>query len=129
MAGTADTGTSGGVGHVKWIRNRLRKAATADGGVGTPDDEIRAQVSYEIRVVPSSLVGTPAPFYCADMSDGPSTFSTPSGSTVPDKPLTVKCNFNSRRGKLTFQSARNCSYDGLKEKVPITFHPSSPTAC
>lgn len=41
------------------------------------------------------------------------------GSTVPDKPLTVKCKLehNSRRQKLTFQTARNCTYDGLKDKV------------
>jgi hypothetical protein len=52
------------------------------------------------------------------MSDGPSPFSDPPGSDLPDKPLVVKCNYNSRLSKLSFRSARNCSYHGLQEKVP-----------
>ena len=35
----------------------------------------------------------------------------------PDKPLVVKCDYNTRRQKLSFTSARYCSYERLKEKV------------
>lgn len=56
------------------------------------------------------------------MSDGPSPFSDPPGSDLmPDKPLIVKCNYNTRRSKLSFRSARNCSYDGLQEKITKHF--------
>lgn len=52
------------------------------------------------------------------MSDGPSPFSDPPGSHLPDQPLVVKCNYISRPDqKLTFRSARNCTYDKLQEKV------------
>jgi hypothetical protein len=55
--------------------------------------------------------------HCAEMSDGPSPFSDPPGSNLPDKPLVVKCNHNSRQSKLSFRTARNCTYEGLQEKV------------
>jgi hypothetical protein len=59
-----------------------------------------------------------APFYYAEMSDGPSPFSDPPGSNLPENPLVVKCNYMSRPGsKLNFRSARNCTYDRLQEKV------------
>lgn len=51
------------------------------------------------------------------MSDGATSFSAPSGSQLPDKQLVVKCKYNTHRQKLTFQSARNCTYAGLQEKV------------
>jgi hypothetical protein len=51
------------------------------------------------------------------MSDEPSPFSDPPGSNLPDKPLVVKCKFNSWTQKLSFRSARNCTYDMLQEKV------------
>jgi hypothetical protein len=35
----------------------------------------------------------------------------------PDKPLVVKCEYNTRRQKLIFKSARFCTYDGLKDQV------------
>ncbi|KAI9464416.1 hypothetical protein BJY52DRAFT_1397082 [Lactarius psammicola] len=39
----------------------------------------------------------------------------------PDKPLVVKCDYNTRRQKLSFTSARFCSYDRLKEKIEKNF--------
>lgn len=35
----------------------------------------------------------------------------------PDKPLVVKCSFNGRHKRITFHSARNCSYEILRHKV------------
>ena len=35
----------------------------------------------------------------------------------PDKPLVVKCTFDRSSKKISFSSARNCSYDLLKTKV------------
>ncbi|KAH9056729.1 hypothetical protein EDB87DRAFT_1779625 [Lactarius vividus] len=42
-------------------------------------------------------------------------------SERPDKPLVVKCDYNARRQKLSFTSARSCSYHGLKEKIEKHF--------
>ncbi|KAI0251773.1 hypothetical protein BJV78DRAFT_407146 [Lactifluus subvellereus] len=50
---------------------------------------------------------------------GPSSSSL--GSERPDKPLAVKCEYNSYHQKLTFKSARFCTYDGLKEKIEERF--------
>jgi hypothetical protein len=41
-------------------------------------------------------------------------------SDRPDKPLVVKCDYNTRRQKLSFTSARFCSYERLKEKVLLS---------
>ncbi|KAH9977511.1 hypothetical protein BJV74DRAFT_888403 [Russula compacta] len=60
------------------------------------------------------------------MSDGASSFSAPSGSQLPDKPLVVKCKYNTHRQKLTFQSARNCTYDGLQQKIRKRFELTAP---
>ncbi|KAH9172964.1 hypothetical protein EDB89DRAFT_2069194 [Lactarius sanguifluus] len=46
---------------------------------------------------------------------------SPFVSERPDKPLVVKCDYNARRQKLSFTSARYCSYDGLKEKIEKHF--------
>lgn len=56
-------------------------------------------------------------FYGAEMNyeSGPSSSSL--GAERPDKPLVVKCEYNARQHKLTFKSARFCTYDGLREKV------------
>ena len=35
----------------------------------------------------------------------------------PDRPLVVKCTFDNSNKKITFNSARNCSYDVLRRKV------------
>jgi hypothetical protein len=40
-----------------------------------------------------------------------------SSTERPDKPLVVKCEYNTRRQKLIFKSARFCTYDGLKDQV------------
>jgi hypothetical protein len=39
----------------------------------------------------------------------------------PDRPLVVKCTFDRWNKRITFNSARNCSYDLLRHKVCITF--------
>ncbi|SRR6266481_4372126 len=85
----------------------------------------RSKGGYEVYVIDHcaaaaavpGLTGPLAPFHCAEMSD-PSPFSDPPGSNLPDKPLVVKCDYHTRRSKLSFRSARNCTYDGLQEKVP-----------
>ncbi|KAI0272304.1 hypothetical protein BC834DRAFT_817427 [Gloeopeniophorella convolvens] len=50
---------------------------------------------------------------------GPSTYHP--GSERPQKPLVVKCDYNSRTNKLSFESAQNCTYDGLVEKIGKRF--------
>ncbi|TFK26189.1 hypothetical protein FA15DRAFT_637969 [Coprinopsis marcescibilis] len=42
-------------------------------------------------------------------------------SDLPDRPLTVKCTFDKAPKKISFNSARNCSYHVLKEKVEKCF--------
>jgi hypothetical protein len=39
----------------------------------------------------------------------------------PDKPLVVKCEYNSHRRRLNFESARLCTYDHFKKKVLTLF--------
>ncbi|KAF9454221.1 hypothetical protein P691DRAFT_692748, partial [Macrolepiota fuliginosa MF-IS2] len=39
----------------------------------------------------------------------------------PDRPLLVKCSFNGRHKRISFQSARNCNYDLLRHKVDQCF--------
>ncbi|KXN92381.1 hypothetical protein AN958_06999 [Leucoagaricus sp. SymC.cos] len=39
----------------------------------------------------------------------------------PDRPLVVKCSFNGKHKRITFQSARNCTYDLLRHKVAQAF--------
>ncbi|KAF8493233.1 hypothetical protein F5888DRAFT_1806331 [Russula emetica] len=60
------------------------------------------------------------------MSDGPSPFSDPPGSNLPDKPLVVKCNYNTRKSKLSFRTARTCTYDGLEEQITKHFQLAGP---
>ncbi|KAI0306089.1 hypothetical protein B0F90DRAFT_1695946 [Multifurca ochricompacta] len=55
------------------------------------------------------------------MSYEPGFSSSSSGSERPDRPLVVKCDYNSQLQKLSFNSARNCTYDGLKEKIEKRF--------
>ncbi|EKM81668.1 hypothetical protein AGABI1DRAFT_54553 [Agaricus bisporus var. burnettii JB137-S8] len=42
-------------------------------------------------------------------------------NACPDKPLLVRCAFNGRSKRITFQSARNCNYDLLRRKVDQCF--------
>ncbi|KAG2011499.1 hypothetical protein CC2G_011605 [Coprinopsis cinerea AmutBmut pab1-1] len=42
-------------------------------------------------------------------------------SDLPDRPLVVKCTFDKANKKITFNSARNCSFNVLKEKVEKCF--------
>lgn len=51
--------------------------------------------------------------------------SSLNGHDKPDKPLIVKCALtgNSRSKKVTFESARNCSIEILRQRVTSPFHP------
>ncbi|EIM86861.1 uncharacterized protein STEHIDRAFT_97694 [Stereum hirsutum FP-91666 SS1] len=42
-------------------------------------------------------------------------------SDKPDKPLVVKCALNNRNKKVTFESARNCTYDILRQRAEQAF--------
>jgi hypothetical protein len=55
--------------------------------------------------------------HCADMSNelGPMLYA--SKSERIDKPLVVKCDYNTKRHDLIFGSARDCSCDELRAKV------------
>ena len=44
-------------------------------------------------------------------------FYAKSSNGRPDKALVVRCKYNDKVKKITFTSARNCNYDGLKLKV------------
>ncbi|VDB99879.1 unnamed protein product [Peniophora sp. CBMAI 1063] len=50
-----------------------------------------------------------------------SQYSRSSVSKRPDRTLTIRCEYNRRFKKITFTSARNCSYDGLKQKIQQSF--------
>ncbi|EIW79145.1 hypothetical protein CONPUDRAFT_145278 [Coniophora puteana RWD-64-598 SS2] len=39
----------------------------------------------------------------------------------PDRPLVVKCSFDRRSKRISFQSARHCSYEVLRRKVELCF--------
>ena len=43
-------------------------------------------------------------------------------STRPDRPLIVKATFDRLNKRITFSSARNCSYDLLRTKVSPYSH-------
>lgn len=47
----------------------------------------------------------------------------------PDRPLIVKCTFDKWHKRITFSSARNCSYDLLRHKVSALPYRYSPLTC
>jgi hypothetical protein len=54
------------------------------------------------------------PFYRAEMDYEQGTLSS---SERPDKPLVMRSEYNAHHQKLSFKSARFCTYGCLKEKV------------
>ncbi|KAH9975696.1 hypothetical protein BGW80DRAFT_1457279 [Lactifluus volemus] len=64
-----------------------------------------------------------APLYCARRDELRTWYRIKLNTERPDKPLVVKCEYNTRRQKLIFKSARFCTYDGLKDQVlPLLVH-------
>jgi hypothetical protein len=92
---------------------RARRSRASDTVVGRCTGYV---INYRPAARAAGLMSL-APFHHAGMNDEPSPFSDPPGSNLPDKPLVVKCNYSGWTQKLSFRSARNCTYDMLQEKV------------
>ncbi|KAH9172965.1 hypothetical protein EDB89DRAFT_2069195 [Lactarius sanguifluus] len=61
----------------------------------------------------------------AYMSNGPRYSLDPNGPERTDKPLIIECDYNTNRQNLSFDSARDCSYDELRSKVKEGFRLSA----
>ncbi|KAH8984040.1 hypothetical protein EDB92DRAFT_1951101 [Lactarius akahatsu] len=97
------------------------------------DDNRERILGTDNRTLDATMDCSLSPDALADAStimDGPEKLNLETGamfgehplvSERPDKPLVVKCDHNARRQKLSFPSARYCSYDGLKEKIEKHF--------
>ncbi|KAH9172966.1 hypothetical protein EDB89DRAFT_2069196 [Lactarius sanguifluus] len=55
------------------------------------------------------------------MSNGPRYSLDPNGPERTHKPLIIECDYNTNRQNLSFDSARDCSYDELRSKVKEGF--------